>query len=57
MNNLLAFASGEKDRRFPRKVCGRVLSQTSDKCHLSGGFDTWAGVKGGGGREKGFTPY
>ncbi|TNN56272.1 hypothetical protein EYF80_033478 [Liparis tanakae] len=21
-----------------------ALSQTSDKCHLSGGFDTWAGV-------------
>ncbi|CAB1459788.1 unnamed protein product, partial [Pleuronectes platessa] len=23
-----------------------ALSQTSDKCHPSGGFDTWAGVKG-----------
>lgn len=26
--------------------CREALSQTSDKCHLSGGFGTWAGVKG-----------
>lgn len=33
--------------------CRWALSQTCDKCHLSGGFDTWAGLKVGlGGCEK-----
>lgn len=62
--DLIILISGEKEIHFPTRFilcsvcvcCFRAaLSQSSDKCHLSGAFNTYAGVKAdrvGVGREK-----